>query len=217
MTALSEVFDRYSAIDEKLYMTLDESLALSKDLATLVQQSGFQPDKVIGIANGALLTSTIVAKDLDAPLEVVRIRRKGSRIKKRLAKYSWLRRLVSALYDNPVTRPILRILMDYFSRLDKSEDKASDGATTPKRILVVDDAIETGQTLQKVLETYTADAEEVRIAVISWSYAYAHKKADIKPDYLITKRIHHYPWSQNSPSLADYQAWLLDNKLQEWD
>ncbi len=217
MRVQQTVLDKYSRADDKLFMTLDEAIELSEYLAEMVKNSDFEAEKVIGVANGALLPSSIVAAALDKPLEIVRIRRKGSKIKKRLARFGFIRAFVSALYDNKFTRPVLRIVMDYFSALDETDQSVAKAQETSKKILIVDDAIETGQTLQKIIEQNSADGSEIQIAVISWSVDYKNKKAKINPEFVISKRIHHYPWSQNSPYLQDYATWLGSRGLEEWD
>ena len=97
----SAIISRYADADEKLFMSVDEALVLSRELAERVRQSGFRPEKIIGVANGALLPATVVAESLDLPLEMVRVRRKGSTIKKRLAKFGLVRSVVSFLTNFP--------------------------------------------------------------------------------------------------------------------
>lgn len=217
MSEQQTVTAKYTEADDKLFMTLSEAELLSIALADRVRESGFEVEKVIGVANGALLPSSIVAKELGKPLEIVRIRRKGSKIKKRLARFGFIRKFVSALYNNTLTKPLLRIVMDRFSALDQTDDSTVVSTSKPCNILVVDDAIETGQTLQKVIDQHSADGSEIQVAVISWSVAYENKKAQITPEFVISKRIHHYPWSQNSPYLQDYTNWLESHGLKEWD
>lgn len=217
MSKPQAVKDKYAEADDKLFMTLEEAIELSEDLARMVRASEFDVEKVIGVANGALLPSSIVAAELDKPLEIVRIRRKGSKIKKRLARFSFIRNVVSALYNNKLTRPVLRIVMDRFSALDDQDQSAVVEVDKPQRILIVDDAIETGQTLQKVIDQHSRDGNEIQVAVISWSIDYPNKTAEINPEFVISTRIHHYPWSQNSPYLHDYTQWLESRGLKEWD
>lgn len=217
MSEQQAVMAQYAEADDKLFMTLEEAVLLSKELADRVRESDFDVEKIIGVANGALLPSHIVADELNKPIEIVRIRRKGSKIKKRLARFGFIRKFVSALYNNKLTRPALRIVMDRFSALDKTDESNIVSASKPSKILIVDDAIETGQTLQKVIDQHSADGSEIQVAVISWSVAYKNKKAEITPDFVISKRIHHYPWSQNSPHLQDYTKWLESRSLKEWD
>lgn len=217
-SAESSIIHRYQNADDKFFMSVDEAVTLSEELANRVRASGFSPARIIGIANGALLPATVVADALDAPLDMVRIRRKGSGIKKRLAKFALIRSVVSFLYKLPLTRPALRFVMDRFSQLEKTQPDASPDNTTAGNILIVDDAIESGQTIQHIIDQQLSGKKSaIHVAVISWSADYVDKKAQICPDSFISKRIHHYPWSQNSPHLDRYHRWLEDRGLEEWN
>ncbi len=212
------IVDRYSRIDDKVFMTLDEAAVLAEELAVRVNKSGFQANKVIGVANGALMPATIISDYLDIPLEILRVRRKGSRIKKNLAKFGFLRKLVSFLYGLPVTKSVLRFTMDRFNRLENSPKSSASVKRSVQNLLIVDDAIESGQTLQRIIEMQGINAKQsIKVAVISWSRNYTGKKYDCVPDYYISERIQHFPWSQNSPANAEYLGWLKERGIQEWD
>ena len=216
-----EIAEKYRQLDDKLFMSVHEAEALSREMARLVKDSGIEIHKVVGVANGAFLPATIVAERLDVPLEMVRIRRKGSGLKRRLAKVPFLRGLVTVMYKLPVLHSLLRWVMDKFNRLEDNSDQGSQSAgPTGVGILVVDDAIETGQTLKRIMEMQAGDNTDARMysAVISWSVAYKNVvEGAVKPDFYISKRVQHYPWSQNSNHLADYQAWLSERGIVEWD
>ena len=212
------IVERYTHVDDKLFVSLTEAIVLSEALAVRVKESGFCPNLIVGIANGALLPATIVSESLDLPLQIVRVRRKGSLIKQKLARFAFIRNMVSFLYNLPITRPLLRVVMDQFSALDKNHSELVEDHKTYKNILVVDDAIETGQTLEYEVNTQiSGKISDYKIAVISWSIHYKKIKSKLKPDFYISERIHHYPWSQNSPYLEEYSNWLQDRKIKEWE
>ena len=146
------VLAKYRDCNEKLYMTLSEAEALSVALAEAVLAAGIRPDKVIGVANGALMPATLVAEKLQLPVEMVRIRRKGSGLKRRLSKLPFLRDAVTALYRLPLSHQVLRFVMNRFNRLEESTQEAPVSQPQGGTVLVVDDAIETGQTLQRIIE-----------------------------------------------------------------
>ena len=216
-----EIADKYRDLDDKLFMSVHEAEALSREMARLVKDSGIEIHKVVGVANGAFLPATIVADYLSVPLEMVRIRRKGSGLKRRLAKVPFLRELVTVMYKLPVLHHLLRWIMDRFNRLeDNSEQDQLSSGQSDVGILVVDDAIETGQTLKRIMEMQAVDNTNARMysAVISWSVAYKNVvEGAIEPNFYISKRVQHYPWSQNSNHLDDYQSWLSERGLVEWD
>ena len=211
---------KYRDLDDKLFMTVDEAVSLSEELARQVAESDIQVDKVIGVANGALLPATVVAERLSLPVEMVKIRRKGSKIKRRLSKIPLLRQLVTLLYSLPGFHTLLRWAMDRFNRLEDNTAPVEASDAKDIGILVIDDAIESGQTLKRIVEMQHSEHANARLysAVISWSKAYKNSVEDsISPNFYITERIQHYPWSQNSPSLSDYHAWLEAHGLTEWD
>lgn len=220
MPDTAAVLTRYRDCDEKLYMTLSEAEALSVALAEAVLAAGIRPDKVIGVANGALMPATLVAEKLQLPVEMVRIRRKGSGLKRRLSKLPFLRDAVTTLYRLPLSHQVLRFVMNRFNRLEESQQEAPVSQPQGGTVLVVDDAIETGQTLQRIIENQQQQNPGAKVvnAVISWSIGFREKgQSAVAPDVYLSDRIHHYPWSQNSPEFADYQRWLAVRGLREWD
>lgn len=214
------VLQKFRERDEKLYMTLAEAQVLSVALADAVVAAGIQPDKVIGVANGALMPATLVAERLQLPVEMVRIRRKGSGIKRRLSRLPFLRELVTWLYRLPGTHQLLRFVMNRFNRLEEADAGSATTVASATTLLVVDDAIETGQTLKRILDIQQSQNPGARVvnAVISWSIGFREKgQCAVNPDVYLSDRIHHYPWSQNSPAFAEYQTWLAERGLREWD
>ncbi len=110
--------------------------------------------------------------------------------------------------------------MNKFNRLEENESQQQMGNQEELTILVIDDAVETGQTLKRIMEMQLEknSAAKIYTAVISWSVAYKNPVPDaVEPDFFISKRIQHYPWSQNSNYFPAYQKWLKDRGLQEWE
>ncbi len=215
-----EIFEKYRLIDDKLFMSVHEAEILSRGLAEKVMAEGIKVDKVIGIANGAILPATVIAEYMSLPLEMERIRRKGSGIKRKLAKVPFLLELVTFMYKLPITRDVLKFVMNKFNRLEENDSQQQSESQEESTVLVVDDAVETGQTLKRIIEIQLEINPSVKIytAVISWSVAFKNPvPGAVEPDFFISKRIQHYPWSQNSDHFADYQKWLQDRGLQEWE
>ena len=79
----SSAYTKFMGIEQTVYMTMEEAIALSQDLATLSICSG-RPDMLVGVANGALLPMKIVADELGVRFQVIHLRRKGSRYKQKL-------------------------------------------------------------------------------------------------------------------------------------
>jgi hypothetical protein len=60
---LSDAYVKYRSIDQKIFMTMREAEVLSHDLAIEILVVK-RPDLPVGIANGALLPTRIVADDI---------------------------------------------------------------------------------------------------------------------------------------------------------
>ena len=215
-----KVLEKYRLIDDKIFMSVEESEILSRGLAKEVIGKGIKVDKVVGVANGAILPATIIAEYLSSPLEMELIRRKGSGIKQKLEKVPFLREFITIMYKLPVSRDVLKFIMNKFNRLEDNQSQQQSASQDELTILIVDDAIETGQTLKRIVELQREvnSAATIYTAVISWSIAYRNPVQNaVTPDFFISKRIQHYPWSKNSKYLADYETWLQDRGLKEWE
>ncbi|MEM9601920.1 MAG: phosphoribosyltransferase [Pseudomonadota bacterium] len=216
-----QTVQKYRETDDKLFMSLDEAVILCEALADEVRSSGFAADAVVGIANGALLPTRVIADRLGMPCEYVRYRRQGSTIKRRLGKVPGLRELVVWLYSFKAVANRLAPIMDSFNRLDSDSAKDNDstsGFPGDGRVLLVDDAIDSGQSIAIACEQLRArGAQEIRTAVITWSDAHdSMTNFGIKPEYYLNRRVQHYPWSENNKEIQAYRAWLSAHDLYEW-
>jgi hypoxanthine phosphoribosyltransferase len=215
-TTEQEVLEKYQTTDKKLYMTLDESVSLSISLARQIHEKGGQFDKVIGIANGALLPTKVIADTLGLPYSFITIRRKGSSIKSRLSKYPALVKIISFWFKIPLLREPLVFLMNRFTKL--SDDQTiPDSATLDKSILLIDDSVESGQTLVKAEEVLSTGNPDIRIttAVLVAKPIPADSATHYTPDFFLARLMQHFPWSSNNPEYDQYQEWLAENNLQK--
>lgn len=209
------VVDKYRLIDSKEFMTLDEAVVLAERLAN--DHKGTGVDLVVGVPNGGLLPSGIVAEVLGVPLELISVRRKGSAIKSRLSKYGWIKRFVSAWYAIPVVRYPLYKVMEYMSSLSDDVPVQAGRLNGAARILVVDDSLDTGQSLERVLEIVRSSAPQatVRTAVLCVETKIPDGWRRLDPDYYLCPRMQHFPWSVNSPEYERYLDWLRERNLYE--
>lgn len=173
-------------------------------LAGLVIGSGYQPDLVVGIANGGvrvmdeLIDSGIFRGNSSVGVKrvVVRRQRPGTVAKQRLAgKFlahipRWsaniLRRIESAMrgIKSRLIKPEVSELI-----LDESVVQALSDASN---ILIVDDAVDTGATLAAVKRSVEkVTAATVRTAVITVTL----KNPLIFPDYHLIAELIRFPWS----------------------
>lgn len=206
----SDLLAKFSKTQEKFFMTMDEAIALSREIALRASILPEQPEIIIGIAGGGLLLAKVVALALNLPMETILIQRKGSRIKEKASMIPGLVPLASAWFQIPVLNIPFKYMMNRFSSLAPfSQD------LTPhvfhKHVLLVDDAIETGQTLISARETLiAAGASTIRTAVLAWSnHSDVTNQEYVRPDMFIGRRVQHFPWSRNSPYRHEYERWLV--------
>lgn len=212
---------KYRETDDKLFMSLAESVHVCEALADEVRDDGYAMDAIVGIANGALLPTRVIADRLGLPCEFVRYRRQGSTIKRRLGKVPGLRALVTWLYGFGAIARKLAPIIDSFNKLDTDSAKSNTDLTRfagSGRVLLVDDAIDSGQSIAIACEQLRKrGATEIRTVVITWSDKHDSKaNCGVEPEYFLNRRVQHYPWSENNPELKHYQQWLTDHELKEW-
>lgn len=213
------VVRKYAEIEDKIYMDLGEAIDLSKGLAAVVSKGEYKPDYVIGIANGALLPTHVVANELNLPFEYIRMRRQGSRWKRRAAKVPGLRFVFSQLFRLQAFAKFVAPFIDSVNKLESEEVDEQAKPHEGRSILLVDDAIESGQSIAAAVDMLVLQgASNVKVAVIGWSQRIdSEKKHGVVPDYVLNRRLQHYPWSENNPEVHGYRKWLSENDLKEWD
>lgn len=218
-SSVADVVRKYAEIEEKVFMSLEESIDLSKGLAEVVSASDYKPDYVIGIANGALLPTHVVANQLKLSFEYIRMRRQGSRWKRRLAKIPGVRAVFSLLFKVQAFARLVAPIIDSVNKLESEEVDKNNLPHEGRSILLVDDAIESGQSIASAVDMLLLQgAKTVEVAVIGWSKRIdSEQKHGVVPDYVLNRRLQHYPWSENNPQVHSYREWLTEHDLAEWD
>lgn len=210
----SSAYAKFLAIDRTIYMTMGEAQALSRDLADVIR-AAIRPDLLVGVANGALLPMKIAADELNVPFRVVHLRRRGSRLKRRLFAVKEALGIPTAFLITPPMRALQTAFEQRTKTLEET-DGAFDFDVSGKTVVVVDDSIQTGGTARHVKERIMRKgAARVLIAVICW-YKGVNDSGDWSPDLYLHRRYQWYPWSNNSPYFNEYLAWLAENGLQYW-
>ena len=170
------------------FFSLVEAERLSAQLAEQVKDSGYQPELVVGIANGGLFPAFHVAKALGLPFETIRISHRQLRIghldTDDIIGGCYLRDM---LYGN---EPVVL--------------SACPESIRSKKILLVDDDCSRGQTFRMALELVAgsvAEAKTACIRVLNGSY---------DPDYVISDhrgkifKFPRFPWYKYSPDYLRY-------------
>lgn len=212
-----ETYERHAQLDRKVYMTLDDAIGLSHALAQRARALQPRPELAVGLANGAVLPTRIVAEALGIPFHMVKVRRRGSRLKQRLSALKRLLRLPPGLLRHPLVNAFSLAFDRRFGRIEDT-GAAFDVAVAGKTVLVIDDCIDSGASVAHVRDRLTAaGAARVQIAVLCWSHKHDTEAArGVVPDLHLHRRIQYYPWSINSPHYADFVAWLDRAGLSLW-
>lgn len=234
------VVEKYATVDDKLYMTVEEAVTLSRELAARVRTLEPAPALVVGVANGAFLPATVVARELGVPLEMIRIQQRGSIWKERLTRIPGVRPFFAFWFRIPGVRAPLAWAMGRLASLAEpshhetdalekavAEGAAAEGAAAEgraaeppaadrpdaPRVVLVDDAVASGQTLQLATRLIREHmGADVVTAVLAFS-EYREETTLQRPDLFIGRRLQHYPWSHNSPHYGRYQQWLAEHDL----
>jgi phosphoribosylpyrophosphate synthetase len=214
MKPRSSAYTKFLHSPERGYMTMAEAIELSHDLADVISEAG-APQLLVGVANGALLPLKIVADQLGIPFHVIHLRRKGSRYKQKL--YTIKRALHIPTWI--LTLRPMRAFQTWFEQRTASLEETNDAFDFDidgKDVVIVDDAIHTGQTARHLKDRLVAmGARKVRIAVICW-YQGKTDSGDWSPDLYLHRYYHWYPWSNNNPEFPKFLRWLDTQGLRFW-
>lgn len=183
----------------------DERLpVVSADLLSLVRRGGFEPDALVGVATGGVkVMQEMGAQGL--PLFSCRLRRSTSQTKERAGGGRLLPRLPYAALNlmrvvedwSGSRKPIARVETTDVLRAELDEVGTFVSGSGARRLLVVDDALDSGATLECVLRSLRQtlpSGVEVRSAVITQTRP-PHARlvtADFRLYDLVLLR---FPWS----------------------
>lgn len=172
-----------------------------------VQESGFYPEAVVGIASGGTKCTSLLASKVDIKIYECVLRRPSTATKQKIPVTRFLRYVPYFITD------ILRVIED--RRLERSTNNgvklaASDRSVLDthceriasdirsqgmSRVLIVDDAVDSGHTLHAVKSRLAAamgDGCEVRTAVVTTT----RESCLERPDYSFLQRtLCRFPWS----------------------
>lgn len=216
-TSHDAVVSRYERLTHKEFMSIEEAVLLSRELAKRVRVQGLAPDRLVGIANGALLMTRVMADELGIPFSMISLRRKGSRIKQVLGQWPIVGRIAGAVYRSPIVGNAFKKAMIPFNALEKGDLSVDRGVAKSDLVILVDDCIESGQTVRVARDRLVAaGAKRVVTCCLSWSTVDNSEAANgVAPDIFINRRIQHYPWSRNSPHWGDFESWLAAHGLSQ--
>ena len=189
-------------------LTPEKLIEKSKDLAKYIIESRWSPDLVIGIKTGGLYVAEILLEELhvngiESEYQVISLSRPSTHRKKAFKVDKFLKKLPYFVLD------ILRNLEVYI--IEQNKDNMYDPKKEKdipqsenllqqikisKKILLVDDAIDTGSTVLAIKNyIYNINpATEVKIAVLTTT----HKNPYIKADFSLYNRVLlRCPWAED--------------------
>ncbi len=184
-------------------ISLNSLNTTSVQLAKLVEQGGFIPEHVLFVERAGLLIGYEVARYFKCPISGVATKRSGGSAKSNL-------KLVLRYLPRFLTHLLRRIEISSSVHDVKSERRISYDYKLPdkfKRILLVDDAIDTGHSMLAVmnfLEKRGYSCTNIRVAVITTT---APKPKYVADYSLFSQVICAFPWSYDSRQY--HEAWAL--------
>ena len=153
---------------DNIFISMTDAENLSRRLADEIAGSFGRPDLLVGIANGAIVPTKLVADRLGDPYEMVKIRRQGSRIKQRLLFLKKAFRIPGWLIMFGPLQWFWKIFQNRYNKLEQAED-AFNFKINGRTIVLVDDEMVTGNSVRHVQEELaTRGSPNIRIAVLSW-------------------------------------------------
>ncbi len=173
---------------------LDLLKKMSIDLAKKIETQGYVPDHILYIERAGILIAYEMSKYFNRPVSGIISRRSGSRFKSSL-------KFILRILPRFMTHFLRRIELS--SSIHNVNSKRSIICHKPlppknKKILLVDDAIDTGHSIEAVhnwLKTHDYNLSFVKTTVLTTT----GKKAHISADYTLLKEtICAFPWSYDS-------------------
>ncbi len=213
-----EITNKYATANKKLFMTLPESLALAHEMARRIDQLSPRPEVIVGIANGALMITKVIADDLGLPMKILRIHYEASRVKYVIHQWRFVAACLSTLYTTPLINRPLRWLIVRLRKINVEILQEKDDLLAGKAVVIVDDAIGTGRTIISARNIVKKmGAERIHIATISLYQPRTREKIfRDEPDVLISRELQYFPWSINNADYPKFLQWLKAQGLQLW-
>jgi Predicted phosphoribosyltransferases len=172
-------------------VTLGELGGLAGELAARVRASGFRADVLVYVETGARLVAHEVGRELGVEVVPMWVRRGGSGLKARVA--PWVARLPVWVRDG------LRRLEErsgVHRHTSRAAALAEGVVLAGKRVLLLDDAADTGRTIAVARELVKTKggAAEVKVAVLAATTPAGRAEVD----FFVLEKNSRMPWSSDS-------------------
>jgi len=173
---------------------LDLLKSMSMDLAEKIEAEGYKPDHILYIERAGILTGYELSKYFDIPASGILSSRNGNSFKSRV-------KFILRLLPRFMTHLLRRLeLSSSIHDVNSNRQEFCSKPLPPKneKILVVDDALDTGHSIKAVLrwlKTHGYNLSFVKTAVLTTTGNKPHIYADFT---LLDDVICAFPWSYDS-------------------
>ncbi len=191
---------------KKRRQVIDVDLAMlrkmSRDLAERVQDSGCDPEHILYVERAGLLVGFEMGAFFGCSVSGIHSRRRGSAAKSRM-------KVLLRVMPRFVTHFLRQLeLKSHIHDINKERHVSCEHEMPPrgKRILMVDDAIDTGHSLVAVLDYLTNHGyskDDIKIAVLTTTGTTPALRADFS---LLDQVVCAFPWSYDSRQYAETQG-----------
>src|ERR1700761_8806379 len=119
---LDQLRQRYeTASNHSVHMPVNDAISLSRLLARQILGQTEKPDLIVGLANGAVLPTTICGQEMGLPTRIIRVRRQHSRYKQRLLKVKEFLHIPSAWILAGPLRNLWVAFQERFSKMEAAD------------------------------------------------------------------------------------------------
>jgi hypoxanthine phosphoribosyltransferase len=182
-------------------MSFQEAIDNSQQLAEEIEKHNFSPTAVVGIATGGLLPAKVVSNHLGCALIVISMARPLTSAKGWLG----LSRLPHGI-KQMLRR--LEMALGLYRFMKNREISEVSGDVKPGRYVIVDDSLDTGNTMRVALEFLRDTANVPRSDVLLASITQIFDDASPPADVCLYRRTNfEFPWSQDSPEYAKFVSY----------
>ncbi len=131
----------------------------------------YKPDLVVFVADSGFIVAKAVAEELDLPLKYVKAVRSGNKAKDKTNSFSKYipQKLVEIIISSPLKFYLHKKKKERNVEIPDSLVRTINGGKT--RILLVDDAVDTGWTIKQVVESLNNEFANIEIRTAAYSVA----------------------------------------------
>ena len=140
---------------KKIYVDANDIMNDSFELAKKMHKSGYIPDDIIGVLEGGLIPAFYIKQYFDL-------------MEKNIKEY-----LIPTKKEKSVNLKMIGLIQSEINKDIKSK----------RNILLVDDIIRTGHTLENIIKNLKSNMKEIKIATIY--YNLENHNAKVKPDFYL--------------------------------